>query len=899
MANLLKHPGNLKIDFAPSERQYELWNYLQPDHCPHCGSDGCIENIFSGYDREGHPQYKPRCKVCGTTNLPQTILGGGAAGGGKCLNINSLVCTPFGFRPLKQLKVGDIISNPTTGKQQRIVYIHPQGEFEFYRIHFVDGTSTECSEGHLWRAHQSRKKSKLSKYNPEHFAMYGDDRIWSTVDMYDWYQRKKDGAYKGCNLIIPLTAPVEFTTGGNKPCLIDPYILGALIGDGCIADTIIQSGCVRMTTMDDEIVQRFVDAGYQMDKWTQKPNNRSKDYSIYSKELIEALKQLGIAGNKSNNHFIPNRYKYAPIKDRIALMQGLMDTDGYVDDRGHMSYTTISKQLAEDVAFIVRSLGGVATITSDMGCYKTPAGEKKICQRVWTVFFRTKLGPELCGLTRKKKRARYEFNGGNSELGKRIIDIEKIGRQKSFCISVSDPSGLYIADDFTVTHNSYIGSCWLVSSCMRFENIRAVVARKTIKSLKESTFNTIKTVMKEWGLKEGENFKINMLEGVVTFWNDSVIILKELEDLPSDPNFERLGSSEYTIAFIDEVSEICEKAVEVLSSRIRWRIHETFKIPRLFMSTNPCMTWVRSRFVQDDDGNPVECSDTDVFVRFSLYDNPDIAFRQIYEANLNKIKDKATRERLKYGNWDFTETNVSAAYWNFDGEKHLVMNLREQVYNTLKPLIVVFDFNVIPYMGSLAVQIDYEKKSVYILEEILGKQEDKENNTPKLSAKVRDKYIKEKHLGGILVTGDPAGLARSTQTDDGTNNFTIIMNNMKNPTLKPELKLLRKQPPITTRLEFVNALFTGYDGWSILIDMRCRKLTEDLINQKKNADGTKNKARATDPKTKMKYEKYGHLSDCLDYVLCYFVNESWQKFQSGGGTGIETTDAIVYNSFEF
>ena len=223
-----------------------------------------------------------------------------------------------------------------------------------------------------------------------------------------------------------------------------------------------------------------------------------------------------------------------------------------------------------------------------------------------------------------------------------------------------------------------------------------------------------------------------------------------------------------------------------------------------------------------------------MFVRFSLYDNPDVGFRQIYEANLNKIKDKATRERLKYGNWDFTETNVSAAYWNFDGEKHLVTNLKEQVYNSLRPIVVAFDFNVIPYMGSLVVQIDYERKSVYFLEEILGKQEEKENNTPKLSAKVRDKFIKEKHLGGILITGDPAGLARSTQTDDGTNNFTIIMNNMNNSTLKPELKLLRKQPPIITRLEYVNALFNGYDGWSILIDMRCRKLTEDLIYQKKN-----------------------------------------------------------------
>lgn len=82
---------------------------------------------------------------------------------------------------------------------------------------------------------------------------------------------------------------------------------------------------------------------------------------------------------------------------------------------------------------------------------------------------------------------------------------------------------------------SFVGSVWLISSCIRFENIRAVVARKTLKSLKESTWNTIKSILKDWGLKEDRNYKINNLEGTLTFWNDSVIIMKEMADIPSDP----------------------------------------------------------------------------------------------------------------------------------------------------------------------------------------------------------------------------------------------------------------------------------------------------------------------------------------------------------------------------
>ena len=79
--NRLKAPRNVRIDFAPSPRQYELWKLLQPNYCPHCG--GTIEQVFIGYDQQQNPQYKPQCTKCKTQNLPQLILGGGAAGGGK------------------------------------------------------------------------------------------------------------------------------------------------------------------------------------------------------------------------------------------------------------------------------------------------------------------------------------------------------------------------------------------------------------------------------------------------------------------------------------------------------------------------------------------------------------------------------------------------------------------------------------------------------------------------------------------------------------------------------------------------------------------------------------------------------------------------------------------------
>lgn len=445
---------------------------------------------------------------------------------------------------------------------------------------------------------------------------------------------------------------------------------------------------------------------------------------------------------------------------------------------------------------------------------------------------------------------------------------------------------------------SYLGSCWLISSCLRWSDMRMVVGRKTLKSLRESTWNTILTICKNWGLVEGENYKVNNLSGELLFWNGSKIIMKELTYSPSDPSWLRFGSSEYSGAFIDEVGELDERGIDVLFSRIRWKVHETFKVPKMLMSTNPCLGWVRSRFVLDDNGEPVVCKKYEKYIPFSVWDNPDARFRASYVASLSKINDISVRERLLFGNWQYVDGNDAAAYQQFDGARHLVDNLKEKVYDPLRPIVLSFDFNVAPFMSSLAIQVDYERKYVYVLEEILGKPETKDNNTPKLALKIKDKYLNEMHAGGLFVTGDPAGLARSTQTEEGVNNYTILLNNLNHPILRPKKKLLNRQPSQVARLDFVNALFDGYDGWTIQIDMRCRKFIEDLIYQKKNSDGTKSKAKVTDPKLGVKYEKYGHLSDCFDYFLCLFINESWGRFQSKSSR-IETTVTPIYGTFDY
>ncbi len=476
------------------------------------------------------------------------------------------------------------------------------------------------------------------------------------------------------------------------------------------------------------------------------------------------------------------------------------------------------------------------------------------------------------------------------EIVQRLVGHDQNGnpQYKPFCSNCSHSNipQLILGGGAAGGGKSYLMSVWLVSCCLRWSDFRAVIARKTLKSLKESTWNTVRKVVKDWGLLEDVHYKVNNLAGSMQFWNGSIIMMLEMADLPSDPNFERFGSIEISAAGVDESSEISQKAIEVLFSRIRWKVHETLKVSKMLMTTNPTTNWIRPRFVQDDDGNKVIPREGEYYVPFSVFDNPDIAFRQTYEAALNKISDQATKERLLYGNWDFVEANDMAIYRNFDGSKHLVTNLKEQVYDPSKPIITIWDFNVAPQMSVLTAQLDYDHKRVYVLDEVLGKPEDKENNTPALSRKLRGRLYRDKHIGGVDVTGDPSGLQRATTSEDGVNNFTVILDTLGQGVLRPKLRLLKKQPPQVTRCDFVNQVFEGYNGWELRIDMRCRRLTEDLIYQLRNDDGTKSKRKVMDAKTGVKYEKYGHLSDCLDYLLCFYLRESWHRFKNGEDSSV-------------
>lgn len=536
---------------------------------------------------------------------------GGSRGGSKCMPLNTLVCTPFGFRPISKLDKGSIITGKD-GRMQRVLYISFNGVKDVYKLTFIDGSTCVASHDHAWVARQTNYISKKRILGGNGFEV--DWRVWTTEMIHDHLkkQREKDSKYKN-NLIIPLCDPVAFTkVYKKKDASIDPYLIGALIGDGCLATSIYGGDAVSLTTMDKEIVKQFTDEGIDMNHFVTKTDNQASSYYIKDKKLVDYIKVLGLSGHLSGTKFIPEMYKYGTIEERFALVQGLMDTDGMVDQRGHCSYSTISKQLAEDIKFVVNSLGGTATISKYKAGYKKD-GEYTQCNDVYDVYIKIPESERLFRLSRKKELCRA-YNGGVSEYGRRIIDCEYIGKEEVCCIRVENSDSLFLVEDFIVTHNSY---SLLLEGLKDYDNknFRSVILRKEIDDLTDlidtsngiygdfGTYNRSKADM-TWNFHSGGALKFN-------YYSDS------FEDFKI-----RYQGKQYAYIGIDEITHIEYPKFKYLITNNR----NAFDIRNRFWGTcNPDPdSWV-AKFIDwwiGEDGLPIP--ERNGVVRYCFMDGDEV-----------------------------------------------------------------------------------------------------------------------------------------------------------------------------------------------------------------------------------------------------------------------------------
>lgn len=197
---------------------------------------------------------------------------------------------------------------------------------------------------------------------------------------------------------------------------------------------------------------------------------------------------------------------------------------------------------------------------------------------------------------------------------------------------------------------SFTGSLWQVLRRLKYPGSRGFLARARLKSLKDSTLLTFLEVCGKLGLKPDRDYIYNAQQGVIKFSNGSTEYLKDLFLYPSDPEFVSLGSTEYTDGFIDEMGEITEQAYNIMMSRIRFKLDEFKLIPKLFMGSNPCKTFVYRDFYKLFRDNKLE--DYKAYIPASVYDNPFISDH--YIENLKKL-DPVNKARLLDGNWEYDD----------------------------------------------------------------------------------------------------------------------------------------------------------------------------------------------------------------------------------------------------
>lgn len=197
---------------------------------------------------------------------------------------------------------------------------------------------------------------------------------------------------------------------------------------------------------------------------------------------------------------------------------------------------------------------------------------------------------------------------------------------------------------------SIVGAYFITKCSLKYPGTRWVIGRNSLKTLKETTLNSLYIVFREQGVKPGLHYRYNDIKSSFTFKNGSEILLKDLGFYPSDKDFDELGSLEISGAFVDECNQIVQKAWKVLKSRIRYRLDEYNIIPKMLGTCNPSKGWVFNDFYAPHVNKELPANKA--FIQSLLTDNPFIS--RHYRENLLSL-DKASKERLLYGNWNYDD----------------------------------------------------------------------------------------------------------------------------------------------------------------------------------------------------------------------------------------------------
>jgi hypothetical protein len=379
------------------------------------------------------------------------------------LAVSTPIATPKGWVPIGDLKTGDLVFSEK-GTPTEILYISDYPNSTTWEVTFSDGSTVRCDDHHLWKVRRvgtdpkgtwrimtlneiRTQKTIGIKGNGTAYSPY--KRLTKTCEEGEqpWLDNRGYSRYQ-----IPISEPVEYP---DCQLPLDPYLLGALIGDGSLT-----KGNLSLTSADQDIIERCsqtLPSDYSFKKRKKYRYDISHTKGLFGcgfkNPIKEILINFDLYGKSSAFKFIPKEYLTASIADREALLQGLLDTDGFISSSGSISFCSTSFQLIQNVKELVQSLGGIATIRKpQLNCYTNIKGDK-IKTKNPAYALGIKLHSSIKPFYLKRKADRYtpfiKYLPCRS-----IVDIKPSYIEDVRCIEVADDCHTFLTKDYICTHNS-------------------------------------------------------------------------------------------------------------------------------------------------------------------------------------------------------------------------------------------------------------------------------------------------------------------------------------------------------------------------------------------------------------------------------------------------------------
>ena len=358
---------------------------------------------------------------------------------GKMEPLTSIIPTPNGFKKMGDIKKGDMVFD-MHGNDVEVLNTFRHENKDIYEITFSDGTKVKCGLEHLWYVQNINwKKKEWRTMSLEEILKIGLHNKISN-------SHSKQGTKKRNKWFVPTVEPVKYH---QKEYFIHPYVLGMCIGDGNLCNGSINISIPNFEQESVNRIESLLTEGYKLSK---RDYGNCPQYCIVKDEhnnafknsYIQEINRLGLNVH-GNEKFIPYEYKIGSIEQRKELLMGLMDSDGSITKTNNkICYSTNSQMLANDVAELVFSLGGIARISS----YNRVKNGKN------TVEYHVRIQVNFCPFKIQRKAERYNPTF-KKYLTRYIENVELVGKEDAQCIYVDSPEHTYVTGKhYVVTHNT-------------------------------------------------------------------------------------------------------------------------------------------------------------------------------------------------------------------------------------------------------------------------------------------------------------------------------------------------------------------------------------------------------------------------------------------------------------